>query len=112
MRTIKNWASKARLIGDIDDLIRCLQHPIEREDDENATLRLAVKESGVNTTMVYSERPIMEENRHIFGDGTVHESYLMYLDKRTRDCIVEGLQKRMTELKEEIKDDLYESDKE
>lgn len=59
MRTIKeNFEDKARLVGDISNFIDALEHPLENEDDKDATLCITIQESGVKTTRIYSEREL------------------------------------------------------
>lgn len=106
MRTIKNWQDKARLVGDLTDFMLSLQHPIEKDYDENATLCVAVRESGARTTRLYSRNVVEFANDSPWGDGTIRETYLMKLDKETRDCLVSALKDRIEELRCELKSDL------
>ena len=104
MRTIKkNFEDKARLVGDISEFIDALEHPIENEDDKDATLCITIQESGVKTTRLYSKEPIVSETLPMWSDGTIKETEKLLLDKETRDCIVGGLKERLCQLKKEIK---------
>lgn len=104
MRTIKeNFEDKARLVGDISYFIDALEHPLENEDDKDATLCVTVRESGVKTTRLYSKHELDFETPSMWSDGTIHETEKLLLDKETRDCIVEGLKKRLESLKREVK---------
>ena len=109
MRTIKeNFEDKARLVGDISDFIDALEHPLENEDDKDATLCITVRESGVKTTRLYSKEPIVSETLPMRSDGTIKETEKLLLDKETRNCIVSGLKERLCQLKKELKDLLNE----
>ena len=109
MRIIKkNFEDKARLVGDISNFIDALEHPLENEDDKNATLCITVRESGVKTTRLYSKEPIASETLPMWSDGTIKETEKLRLDKETRDCIVSGLKQRLCQLKQELKDLLNE----
>ena len=109
MRTIKeNFEDKARLVGDISDFIDALEHPLENEDDKNATLCITVRESGVKTTRLYSERELSFATPSRWSDGTIKETEKLLLDKETRNCIVSGLKERLCQLKKELKDLLNE----
>ena len=109
MRTIKeNFEDKARLAGDINDFIKALEHPLENEDDEDAELCIAIQESGVKTTRLYSKVPIIPQTLPMWSDGTIKETEKLLLDKETRNCIVSGLKERLCQLKKELKDLLNE----
>ena len=104
MRTIKeNFEDKARLVCDISDFIDALEHPLENEDDKGATLCITVRESGVRTTRIYSERELTREAPSMWSDGTIKETERLLLDKETRNCIVSGLNERLCQLKKELK---------
>lgn len=105
MRTIKeNFNDKARLVGDICDFMDALEHPLENEDDKNATLCITIQESGVRTTRLYGKNIIVSETLPMQSDGTIKETEKLLLDKETRDCIVSALKERLRQLKEEIRD--------
>ena len=109
MRTIKeNFEDKARLVGDISDFIDALEHPLENEDDKDATLCITVRESGVKTTRLYSKHELAFEIPSRWSDGTIRETGKLRLDKETRNCIVSGLKERLCQLKKELKDLLNE----
>ena len=109
MRTIKeNFEDKARLVGDISDFIDALEHPLENEDDRNATLCITIRESGVKTTRLYSKQELVFEIPSRWSDGTIRETEKLLLDKETRNCIVSGLKERLCQLKKELKDLLNE----
>ena len=109
MRTIKeNFEDKARLVGDISDFIDALEHPLENEDDKDATLCITIRESGVKTMRLYSKQELVFEIPSRWSDGTIRETEKLLLDKETRNCIVEGLKKRLDSLKREVKDLLNE----
>ena len=104
MRTIKeNFEDKARLVGDISDFIDALEHPLENEDDKDATLCITVQESGVRTTRLYSKHELAFETPSMWSDGTIKETERLFLDKATRNCIVGALKERVETLKKEIK---------
>ncbi len=109
MRIIKkNFEDKARLIGDISNFIDALEKPIEEESDSDATLCVAVRESGVRTTRLYSTQNAFLSSPPMFGDGTIHETGKLLLDKTTKECLVDALKERLGQLKEELKDLLNE----
>lgn len=109
MRIIKeNFEDKARLVGDISNFIDALEHPLENEDDKNATLCITIRESGVKTTRLYSIHEFAFETPSMWSDGTIKETEKLLLDKETRNCIVEGLKIRLESLKRELKDLLNE----
>lgn len=109
MRTIKeNFEDKARLAGDISDFIKALERHIEDENDEDAELCITIQESGVRTTRLYSKVPIIPQTLPMWSDGTIKETEKLLLDKETRNCIVEGLKKRLESLKRELRDLLNE----
>ena len=109
MRTIKeNFEDKARLVGDISDFIDALEHPLEKEDDKDATLCITIQESGVKTTRLYSKHELAFEIPSMWSDGTIKETEKLLLDKETRNCIVSGLKERLCQLKKELKDLLNE----
>ena len=109
MRTIKeNFEDKARLVGDISDFIDALEHPLENEDDKDATLCITVRESGVKTTRLYSKNELAFEIPSRWSDGTIKETEKLLLDKETRKYIVNGLKMRLNGLKKELKDLLNE----
>lgn len=104
MRTIKeNFEDKARLAGDISYFIDALEHPLENEDDEDATLCVTIRESGVRTTRLYSKHELRFEAPSRWSDGTIKETEKLLLDKETRDCIVDALKDRLGQLKKEMK---------
>lgn len=104
MRTIKeNFEDKARLVADISDFIDALENPLENDDDKDATLCIAIRESGVRTTRLYGKEPIVTEMLPIFSDGTIKETDRLLLDKETRDCIVDALKGRLGTLKKEMR---------
>ena len=105
MRIIKeNFEDKARLVADISDFIDALEHPLENEDDQNATLCITVRESGVKTTRFYGKHIITTETLPMWSDGTIKETEKLLLDKETRDCIVNALKERLGQIKKKIKD--------
>ena len=105
MRTIRNiFEDKARLVADLNDFVFALEHPLEKEDDGYANLCLAVRESGARITHMFGKLPIDCFVPDTYRDGTIHETSKLFLDKETRDCIVECLKKRIEVLKKEIKD--------
>jgi hypothetical protein len=109
MRTIKeNFEDKARLVGDISDFIDALEHPLEKDDDKDATLCITIQESGVRTTRLYSKHELAFETPSMWSDGTIKETDRLLLDKETRNCIVSGLKERLCQLKKELKDLLNE----
>lgn len=109
MRTIKeNFEDKAKLVGDISNFIDALEHPLENEDDKDATLCVTVRESGVKTTRLYSKHKLAFEIPSMWSDGTIKETEKLLLDKETRNCIIEGLKERLCQLKKELKDLLNE----
>lgn len=104
MRTIKeNLEDKAGLYGDIYDFISALENPIEEESDGDATLCVVVRESGVRTTRLYSKYPVALLSSLNVGDGTIHETGKLLLDKATKECLVDALKGRLETLKKEIK---------
>lgn len=104
MRIIKeNFEDKARLVGDISDFIDALEHPLENEDDKDATLCITIQESGVKTTRLYGKVPIVSETLPMWNDGTIKETEKLIIDKETRNCIVSGLKERLCQLKKELK---------
>ena len=109
MRTIKeNFEDKARLVGEISDFIDALEHPLENEDDKDATLCITVQESGVKTTRLYSEHELSFKMPSRWSDGTIKETEKLFLDKETRNFIVSSLKQRLCQLKKELKDFLNE----
>ena len=77
---------------------------LEKEDDGNANLCIAVRESGARITRTFGKLPPVCYVPDTYCDGTIHETSKLFLDKETRDCIVECLKKRIEVLKREIKD--------
>jgi len=105
MRTIKeNFEDKARLVSDISDFINALEHPLENEDDKDATLCINIQESGARTTRLYGKyKHLAMETPPTWSDGTIKETEKLLLDKETRNCIVSGLKERLCQLKKELK---------
>ena len=106
MRTIKEkFEDKARLVSDISDFIDALEHPLENEDDKDATLCINIQESGARTTRLYGKyRRLQVETPPTWSDGTIKETRKLLLDKETRNHIVSGLKERLSQLKKELKD--------
>ena len=105
MRTIRNtFEDKARLVADLNDFVLALEHPLEKEDDGNTDLCIAVRESGARITRKFGKLPLDCFVPDTYCDGTTHETEKLFLDKETRDCIVECLKKRIEVLKREIKE--------
>ena len=104
MRVIRNnFEDKARLVADISDFISALEHPLEREDDEEAALSITIHELGQRVTRLYSTRPSPLNIPPMCSDGTIKEMGKLFLDKETRNCIVDGLKKRLESLRYDIR---------